>query len=106
MQEDFIYAPGTDTDLLFVEDTDGVMGTLHTSKGSLALPTLIEVLEEGNIDLHASAVHNVGRCPVGNPAWVTSSHLFDTQVDSLSETFETQAGSGSDQLLVHAGDEV
>lgn len=102
VSESFTYAPGIETDLLFVVDTDGVMGTIHAGKGGQALPALIDALDEGQVALHAASVTGTQSCPSASPPWVTSDDPVETRIASLAEGFEPEAAGGSDQLALHA----
>ena len=97
----FAYAPDTTADLLFVADTDGVMG-LYVERSFDALEPLFGALDEGNVAHHAAALTTGDTCPASSPAWVSSETSRYTRARALQAALGGPADPTAAALLVHA----
>ena len=97
----FAYAPETTADLVFVADTDGVMG-LYVERAFDALDPLFGALDEGNVGHHAAALTTGDTCPASSPSWVSSETSRYTRARAIQAALGGPAHPSAAPLLVHA----
>jgi len=101
--EGFVFAPGIDTDLLFVVNTDGVMGH-YTEQAQDILGDLVETLSQANVALNAAVISHQNSCPQTVPAYATPDHSSAELLELLLSGFDAPDGGGSGALAQHAAD--
>jgi hypothetical protein len=99
--ESVLFAPGIETDLLFVIDSDGVMG-IYTDQAQTVLGEFVDTLRQSNVDLQAAVIHHGDSCPQTSPSYTEADDPASDVLELLQDGFSAPSGWGSNALGEHA----
>lgn len=101
-ESELVYYPGLEVDLLIAVDNTGVTSA-HLQKAEEDFSVLLDTMAHANVDLNTAIITGGQSCPYTTPLFTTAQDSADVVESMLVEGLSGSSGSGSNQLLVLAG---